>query len=59
MTEPHTEPTLDDVLVPSEDVRPDHHEHAKLPRPVDDDDLEHRAEHEREVTGAGGPVDDE
>jgi hypothetical protein len=57
MSENPSEPTLDDVIAPSEQTRPDHHEHAKTPRPLDDDALEQRTEHERDQAGAGGPVD--
>lgn len=47
MTGPHDEPTLDDVLTPTEEVHPDHRAHAKSPKHVDDDELTARTEHER------------
>ena len=49
MTAPdRDEPTIDDVLEPTEDVRPDRRSHAKTPRHLDEDDLERRTQHERE-----------
>lgn len=42
------EPTLDDVLIPTEEAHPDHREHAKTPKHLDDDELQSRAEHERD-----------
>jgi hypothetical protein len=56
MSDPGNRPTLDDVDIPSEDAHPDRREHAKMPHPPDDDDLERRAQHERDETGAGGPL---
>ena len=47
MTEPPEVPDLDDVMVPSETVHPDHREHAKSPKHLDDDELARRTEHER------------
>lgn len=47
MTE-NDEPQLDDVMVPTEEVHPDRREHAKMPHPIDDEELERRTEHERE-----------
>ena len=49
MTTPeHDTPTLTDVIEPTEQATPDHHEHGKTsPRP-NDDYLEARTEHERE-----------
>ncbi|MBY6410379.1 hypothetical protein HQ346_02280 [Rhodococcus sp. BP-252] len=53
MTQPnHDEPNLDDVIVPTEEVHPDHREHAKEPKHLDDTELDARTEHEREETGA-------
>jgi hypothetical protein len=50
MTQPPNEPTVDDVILPTEDVHPDHREHGKTPRPPDVDELRERAAHEqREV----------
>lgn len=48
MTDQENQPTLDDVIVPTEDVHPDHREHAKEPKHLDDADLEARTAHERE-----------
>ncbi len=56
MSEPPTSPSLDDVDTPTEHVHPDHHEHAKTPHPLDDDELAERAEQERAATGADGPL---
>jgi hypothetical protein len=41
---------LDDVIEPNESAVPDHHEHAKAPRHLDDDALARRADQEREMT---------
>lgn len=41
------EPTLDDVMIPTEEAHPDHKEHAKTPKHLDDSDLDARTEHER------------
>jgi hypothetical protein len=49
MTEP--EPNLDDVIVPTEHPTPDHHQHGKTPKHVNDDELEHRTEQERVQAG--------
>ncbi|WP_167759442.1 hypothetical protein [Mycobacterium sp. PS03-16] len=49
------EENLNDVMVPTEDVHPDHREHAKEPHPLDDDELARRAQHERDITGADKP----
>lgn len=46
------EPNLDDVMIPTEPVHPDHREHGKEPRRLDQDELDARARHEeREVHG--------
>jgi hypothetical protein len=50
MTE-HDEPTLDDVLATDEQVVPDHREHAKTPKHLNDDELARRTEHERVAAG--------
>ncbi|MGE2714871.1 hypothetical protein ACQI4L_12485 [Mycolicibacterium litorale] len=50
-------PDISDVMVPTEEVHPDHREHAKEPRPIDDDELARRVEHERDITGADKPAD--
>ncbi len=47
MTDPHSEPNLDDVLVPTEEPHPDHREHAKTAKHLDEDELASRTEHER------------
>lgn len=49
-------PDISDVMVPTEEVHPDHREHAKEPRPLDDDEMARRAQHERDVTGADAPA---
>ena len=41
-----TEPDLDDVMDETEHPHPDHHEHAKMPRHLDDDEPERRTRHE-------------
>lgn len=43
------EPTLDDVMAPTETVHPDHREHAKSPKHLDSEELDERAEHEHEL----------
>ena len=45
-------PDLNDVLVPTEEVHPDHREHAKQSKHLDDDELERRTEHERRIVDA-------
>lgn len=50
-------PDISGVMVPTEEVHPDHREHAKEPRPIDDDELERRVQHERDITGADKPAD--
>jgi hypothetical protein len=49
---PDDAPDLDDVMVPTEEAHPDRREHAKLPKHVDDDELEQRTEHERQIVDA-------
>ena len=49
------EPNLDDVMVPTEEVLPDHRQHAKEPKHLDDDDLERRTQHERNIVDADEP----
>jgi hypothetical protein len=44
----NNEPTLDDVMIPTEEAHPDHKEHAKTPKHLDDNDLDARTEHERD-----------
>ena len=45
------EPTLDDVIEPTEQATPDHHEHAKTPKHLNDEALEQRTEQERLAAG--------
>lgn len=49
MTDQNDAPDLDDVMTPTEDVTPDHREHAKEPKHLDDDALAQRAEHEQQL----------
>jgi len=51
MTSPHDEPTLDDVITPTEPAPRDRTEHAKDPH-VSDEVLEHRTELERQAVGS-------
>ena len=51
MTESTNGPTLDDVIVPEENVTPDRTQHAKDPHPSDEV-LEHRTEQERQAVGS-------
>ena len=51
MTSPHDEPTLDDVLEPTESAPRDRHEHGKMPSHPNDDALAHRTEQERVELG--------
>lgn len=51
MTTPQDGPTLDDVIVPEENVTRDRTQHAKDPHP-DDEVLEHRTELERQAVGS-------
>ena len=48
---PDDAPDLNNVMVPTEEVHPDHREHAKQSIHVDDDELERRTQHEREIIG--------
>ena len=43
---------LDDVMVPTEQAHPDHREHAKASKHLDDDELARRTEHERQAVEA-------
>ncbi len=50
MADQHDRPTLDDVMETTENGLPDHREHAKAPKHLDDDELERHPEEEwREV----------
>ncbi|QXG75926.1 hypothetical protein KUM42_19530 [Modestobacter sp. L9-4] len=51
MTSPHDEPTLDDVIDPTEPAPADRTQHAKDPH-VSDEVLEHRTELERQAVGS-------
>jgi hypothetical protein len=51
MTSPDDEPTLDDVLTPTESAPRDRAEHAKDPH-LSDEALEHRTEQERQAVGS-------
>ena len=51
MTSPHDEPTLDDVMIPTESAPRDRQEHAKDPH-LSDEALEHRTELERQAVGS-------
>jgi hypothetical protein len=51
MTSPQNEPTLDDVMVPTESAPRDRQEHGKMPSRPNDDELEHRTEQERVALG--------
>ena len=52
MTQSHDEPNLDDVMTPTESVHPDHREHAKVPKHLDEDELARRTQRERDELGA-------
>jgi hypothetical protein len=49
MTDP--EPNLDDVMTPTEQATPDHHEHGKASSHVNDEELARRTEQERVQAG--------
>lgn len=49
MSEINEQPNLDDVMTPTEEVHPDHRAHAKEGKHLDDDELDRRTEHEREI----------
>jgi hypothetical protein len=51
MTNDHDRPTLDDVMETTETATPHHRDHGKMPKHVDDDDLERRTEEERREVG--------
>jgi hypothetical protein len=56
--EPDDATNLNDVMVPTEEVHPDHREHAKQSKHLDDDDLERRTQHEREIVDTQRPESD-
>lgn len=51
MTSPHDEPTLDDVIAPTESAPRDRQEHGKTPSRPNDEALAHRTEQERVALG--------
>jgi len=51
MTQRHETPNLDDVMETSEVATPHHREHAKTPKHLDEDELDHRTEIERVEVG--------
>lgn len=58
MAEPD-EPTLDDVMTPTEQATPDHREHAKAPTHLNDEELARRTEQERVQAGLDDYAPDE
>jgi hypothetical protein len=52
MTESDDNTTLDEIFEPTETAHPDRREHAKMPHPVDDDELVERTQHERDEIAA-------
>lgn len=44
-----------DVMVPTEEVHSDHREHAKQSKHLDDNDLQRRTQHERNIVDAQRP----
>ena len=46
------QPNLDDIIEPTEQATPDHHEHAKTPKHLNDGALEERTQHERDEVDA-------
>jgi hypothetical protein len=46
------EPSIGDVIEPTEQTHPDHRAHGKIPKRVSGAELENRLEHERETVGA-------
>jgi hypothetical protein len=51
VTENPENPTLDDVIEPTEQAVPDRYEHGKMPPHPNDDELARRTEHERVQVG--------
>lgn len=43
------------VMVPTEEVRPDHREHAKEAKHLSEDELDQRTQHERDIVDADRP----
>jgi hypothetical protein len=54
-----SEPNLDEVIQPSENAPRDRSGHGKQPPRLNDDELEHRTEHERVEAGVESYVADE
>ncbi len=52
---PNDPADLNDVMAPTEEVHPDHREHAKQSKHLDDDDLARRTQHERDIVDAQQP----
>jgi hypothetical protein len=53
MTESNDDDTvLGDVMIPHEQAIPDHRAHGKIPKHVNDENLQHRVEQERVEVGA-------
>jgi hypothetical protein len=46
---------LNEVMVPTEAVHPDHREHAKEPKHLSEDELTRRTQHERDIVDAERP----
>jgi hypothetical protein len=53
------EPNLDDVIRPTESAPRDRTGHGKQPPRLNDDELEHRTEHERVAAGIDDYAPDE
>ena len=54
-----SEPNLDDVIQPTENAPRDRSGHGKQPPRLNDDELEHRTEHERVQAGVEDYVPEE
>jgi hypothetical protein len=54
-----SEPNLDDVIQPTENAPHDRSGHGKQPPRLNDDELQHRTEHERVQAGLEDYVPDE
>ena len=51
----HDAAHLDEVMVPTEQLHPDHRQHAKEAKYPSEDDLERRTHHERDTVEAEQP----
>lgn len=49
------QPDLADVMTPTEEVHPDRREHAKQAKHPDDEELERRTRHERDIVHGESP----